>query len=349
MIEARTMAESRRPVVEVAGAEPPEEEAAGDGPPYTVTVVIPCFNYGKFVGEAVRSALLQESASVSVVVVDDGSTDGRTPRMCDRAAMQGREGQVRVIHQANAGLPAARNRGAAGAAGEFLIFLDADDYLEPGFVAKLAPAARGEGVSHAYCRPRMVGRAEEMEWRVPAWDAELLLVTNLHPVTAMVRRTCFEAVGGFSEDMREGYEDWDLWLKLASRSWRGERVEEALFVYRRHSRSTMIVQAVAKHEALYRKIVERHAALFAKHGDAVIARMNDMLRREDMNWIDESGVPLKLMALERQRAKYESMAAVRAHRAVHGVVAALPRPLARGARAALGAAKRVLSAGRGAS
>jgi glycosyltransferase involved in cell wall biosynthesis len=341
-----TIAERRRPVVEVPGVEPPGRGSEGGGPPYTVTVVIPCFNYGRFVGEAVRSAVRQEGADVRVVVVDDGSTDGRTPRMCDRAAMQGRAGQVRVIHQANAGLPAARNLGAAGATGEYLVFLDADDVLEPDFVAKLAPAARGQGVSHAYCQPRMVGPAEELVWRVPAWDEELLLVTNLHPVTGVVRRECFEAVGGFSEDMREGYEDWDLWLKLAGRGWRGERVAEPLFVYRRHSRSTMIVRAVARHEELYRRIVERHTGLFARHGDSVIARMNDMLRREDMNWLDESGVPIRLLALERQRDLFEAMTAVRAHRAVHGVVSALPRPLARGARVALGAVKRAMNAGR---
>src|SRR5690242_13208850 len=125
----------------------------GDGGLPTVTVVIPCFNYGRFVRAAVRSALAQRDADVRVVVVDDGSTDGRSPGECEAC----RGERVEVIRQANAGLPAARNRGAAGARTEFLAFLDADDYLEPFFVGDLAgairaeeAAGRGGDVSHAY-------------------------------------------------------------------------------------------------------------------------------------------------------------------------------------------------------
>src|ERR1043166_4888945 len=99
----------------------------------SVTVVVPCFNCGRFVRAAVRSALRQEQADARVVVVDDGSTDGRSPADCDACAGE----RVRVVHQANAGLPAARNAGARGATSEFLAFLDADDYLEPWFVHEL--------------------------------------------------------------------------------------------------------------------------------------------------------------------------------------------------------------------
>ena len=330
-----------RPVEVVARESRPDGPGRREGP-HRVTVVVPCFNYGKFVGDAVESALRQEDADVRVVVVDDGSTDGVSGRKCDRCAKG--EDRVRVIHQANAGLPAARNRGAAGATSEFLVFLDADDWLEPGFVSRLAGACRGEGVSHAYSQQRMHLRTGTSVWRVPEWDAELLLVTNLHPVTALVRRECFEAVGGFDESMRGGYEDWDFWLRIAERGWRGERVEEPLFVYRRHSTETMIRSAVANHEMLYRGIVAKHRAMFDRHADGVLARMNLMLRREDMNWLDESGVPIRLLALEEQRERYEAMRAVRAHRAVHRVVDALPGPLGAGARAALAGIKRMLPA-----
>jgi glycosyltransferase involved in cell wall biosynthesis len=307
----------------------------------TVTIVVPCFNYGRFVRDAVESALRQQVADVQVVVVDDGSTDGRSPRQCDRC--QG--GRVRVIHQPNQGLPAARNRGAQGAQSEFLIFLDADDWIEPEFVAKLADSLRNEAdpaVSHAYSRQRIHGPDAASVWAVPDWDPLMMMVTNLHPVTTLVRRDRFEAVGGFNESMRDGYEDWDLWLKFVERGWRGLRVLEPLFVYRRHSRSTMIWHAVARHEELFRSIVENHRSLYAAHADSVIARMNTLLRRHDMNWLDETGEPISLLALKRQRARYESMAAVKAHHAFHRLIDALPRPFAGAARSALSAIKKII-------
>src|SRR5690242_14370321 len=103
------------------------------------TVVIPCFNHGRFVEEAVRSALAQSDAQVRIVIVNDGSDDGSSPAACDACAELGPH--VRVLHQENRGLPAARNAGAAVAAregwGQYLVFLDADDWLEPQFVARL--------------------------------------------------------------------------------------------------------------------------------------------------------------------------------------------------------------------
>jgi len=187
--------------------------------------VIPCFNHGRFVAEAVRSCLDQLEASTEVIVVDDGSTDGATPAACDALNELG----ARVFHQANAGLPAARNAGAARASGQYLVFLDADDWIEPTFVRRLYDALQDDhAASHAYCQERLTDLGQGVIWRVPSWDPITLLVTNLHPVTCLIRRDCFEAVGGFDESMTRGYEDWDLWLRLASRGWPGVRWPEPL-------------------------------------------------------------------------------------------------------------------------
>jgi glycosyltransferase involved in cell wall biosynthesis len=312
----------------------------------TVTFVIPCYNHGRFVAKAAESALAQVDASVRVVIVNDGSTDGSTPAECDRCAGD----RVMVIHQENRGLPAARNHGAAHAHGDFLVFLDADDWVAPRFVTKLRAALQGEealgaaaDVSHVYCQERLVEHGRGV-WRVPAWDPVLMLITNLHPVTTLVRRECFEAVGGFDESMRDGYEDWDLWLKFVERGWRGVRVQEPLFVWRRHSAMTMVMRAVQNHRALYERIVAQHPKLYERHRDEMLIRMNTMMRQFDMNWLDESGEPINLMALKRQRAMYEGMAAVRLHHWLHRGVNALPGPLARLGRGMLGLVRRVVPA-----
>ena len=268
-------------------------------------VVVPCFNHGAFVGEAVRSALKQRDADVRVVVVNDGSDDGVTAGQCN-ACVAIDPGRVKVIHQRNHGLPAARNAGAAAVkdrdehgqrwvgwedGGDYLVFLDSDDWIEHDFVARLHRAMLeegDEGASHAYCQERLTDKASGI-WRVPDWDPVLLMVTNLHPVTALVRRDRFEEAGGFDESLVRGYEDWDLWLRFASRGWRGVRVREPLFVWRRHSDTTMVMQAVQRHADLFAALMEKHRELYERHARAVIERSNVQLRRADANWLDESG------------------------------------------------------------
>lgn len=282
-------------------------------PDPTVTVIIPCFNHGRFIREAVDSALRQSAADVRVVVVDDGSTDGSTPAACDDCASD----RVRILHQPNRGLPAARNAGAVGADSEYLVFLDADDWIEPAFVSRLHAELGGAGaeVSHAYCQERLVEQGAGI-WKVPDWDPLLMMISNLHPVTALVRRRCFEAAGGFDEMMTGGYEDWDLWLRFVERGWRGVRLREPLFVWRRHSPNTMVMCTVRNHESLYRGLMERHGALYARHRTDLLARSNTMLCQFEMNWFDEELRPINLAALKRHRQMYESMLAVRAQRAV---------------------------------
>lgn len=357
-------------------------------PETSVSFIIPCYNHGKFVADAARSCLSQLHTDARVVIVDDGSDDSFTPAACD--ACKDLPGWVEVIHQKNKGLSAARNVGAARAAhheSEFFCFLDADDTLEPTFVSKLAAAIRaafdqspdaralGPGcVSHAYCQERLTDKAFGV-WAVPAWDPRLLLLTNLHPVTALIRRECLEALAAehpspaalavFDESMRQGYEDWDLWLRFAARSWRGVRVREPLFNWRRHSEITMVMESVKHHEELFRALVNKHRPLYEPHALELLIRSNVLLRKADANWLDENldaiyvrdlrarnielvGLldqskrdleSLRLEAQEinaqaqRQMAKlagsYEIKPAVRLSRRVHDLIDSLPAPLAR--------------------
>jgi glycosyltransferase involved in cell wall biosynthesis len=359
----------------MTGPHPPHHPAAREA---TVTFVIPCYNHGKFVMEAARSCLAQEQTEARVVIVDDGSDDGTTPRACD--ACKDLPGWVEVIHQKNKGLPAARNVGAHQATiheSEYLVFLDADDYLEPSFVRKLRgaiesarggdvadTAARGvtlagATVSHAYCQERLTDKAFGI-WAVPAWDPILLLVTNLHPVTALIRRECFEALGdagggggGFDESMRRGYEDWDLWLRFAARGWRGVRVREPLFNWRRHSETTMVMESVKHHEELFRALVAKHRAMYQAHAGELVVRSNVLLRKADANWLDENleaiyirdlrARNIELVAAQREAARlatmYESKPALKFSRRLHGWLDALPRPVGDALRRVLRVAK----------
>lgn len=359
-----------------------------------VVVVVPCFNHGQFVADAVGSALSQEGAETRVVVVNDGSTDEGTAAACEACAAlgagggmsDGGEGRVVVVHQGNAGLPAARNRGAQAAVergwlrdergeesagwGEFVVFLDADDYLEPTFASSLARAIeadRGSGrASHAYCQERLVDKAFGV-WAVPEWDPVLLLVTNLHPVTALIRAEWLARVGGFDESMREGYEDWEFWIRLSSMGGRGVRVREPLFNWRRHSDVTMVIEAVSRHDELFGRIMRKHAGLYERHAVELVRLSNRLLRKGDANWIDENHEAIVVrdlraanielwrdicLAREERDAALEGRArlaeelerkpAVKVSKRVHRWLDAMG-PLGRGIKGAARAAARVLS------
>ena len=200
------------------------------GPAPLVSIVIASYNYGRFLGEAIASALAQRDAAVEVVVVDDGSTD-------DSAAVAGRF-PVRLIRQVNAGVCLARNRGAAAAHGELLVFLDADDLLEPDYVARCreALAVSGPTVAYAYTQMRLFGEEEGIFASRP-FDARAMLRERFVHGAALLRRASFDEVGGFDPAWRNGLEDYELWIRLLDRGYTGTFVSEPLLRYRRHGPS----------------------------------------------------------------------------------------------------------------
>ena len=96
----------------------------------TFSVVIPVYNVKEYLEKCIDSVLAQTSDDTEIILVDDGSTDGESDQICDRYAETNPD-QIRVIHQENGGLGAARNTGFRAAEGEYVIFWDADDYFEP--------------------------------------------------------------------------------------------------------------------------------------------------------------------------------------------------------------------------
>jgi glycosyltransferase involved in cell wall biosynthesis len=200
-----------------------------------VSVVIPCYNQGHYLPEAIRSATAADFV-VEVIVVDDGSTDGTT-------RVAGEFTHVRAVRQANRGLSAARNRGFAECTGEFVIFLDADDRLLPGGIDTAARAllSRPECVM-AYGRCVMIGPDGDV-WPTPeppsvrSGHHVALLRTNLiwMPAMAILRREAVAEAAGFSAGV-DGSADYDLYLRI-SRTHAIHDHGQLVAAYRRHPAS----------------------------------------------------------------------------------------------------------------
>ena len=217
-----------------------------------VTVVIPCFNQGGFIHDALLSIFEQTDDDYDVLIVDDGSNDGETPRILDSLDFL----RVEVVHQENVGLPGARNRGIAAARGEYVVTLDADDELAPRYIEKLAGVLDADDTrAFAHCWARIFGDFQAI-WATRPFNRYQLLLSNSVVGCVVLRKTAWEAVGGYDETMLEGNEDWDLWIRLTEAGYGNGQVTEPLFWYRKHGVS-MSVETEARYETVLSSLVER--------------------------------------------------------------------------------------------
>lgn len=222
-----------------------------------VTVVIPCFNYGKFIEEAVISVLEQTYPYFDVVIVDDGSTDN-SGEICDRLATDPR---VTVIHQTNQGLAAARNAGARASRAEFLLFLDADDLLDPSAISVMLWSLwKNPSAAYVYSSQRFFGD-QELVWEPQEFNGFDLLWSNHPSVCSLIRREAFDCVGGYSSGMVVGYEDWNHWVMLLNAGLYGMRLQAPLFKHRRHG-ITMTHEAHARQRLLHHKIRSHSSEIY---------------------------------------------------------------------------------------
>jgi len=221
------------------------------------SAVIPCYNYGTYVRDAIGSVTSQTLRDLEVIVVDDGSDDPLTLQVLERLRLE----RIRVIRQRNRGLPAARNAGVRRSQGKYVCCLDADDMLEPTYIEKaVALLECRPDIGFAYPWPRRFGQAEGV-WQNPEYDFSMLLRGNLLNHPAVFRRRAWRDAGGFWDGLREGYEDWEFWINLGAHGYPGARIAEPLFLYRKHGRS-LIDKATEKHEKLVALIQARHRRLY---------------------------------------------------------------------------------------
>jgi glycosyltransferase involved in cell wall biosynthesis len=248
-----------------------------------VSVIIPCYNLGQYLDEAVASVLAQTQQDVEILIVDDGSTDAATQAVLATSSWP----KTRVIRVEHGGLAAARNLGISLASGHYLCALDADDRLEPSFLEKMARVLdNDDSLTFSSCWLRTFGD-ETWEWKPERCDLPTLLWEDTVLTAALVRRDAVVGIGGYDTNMPEqGDEDWDLWLTLVERGHRGAILPQFLFNYRRRagSMSTVCWYGPA-HLPLLRYRIAKHRATYDRYRLDVLLHQDDataaLLRRND--------------------------------------------------------------------
>jgi glycosyltransferase involved in cell wall biosynthesis len=197
--------------------------------PGAVTVVITCYNYGSFVGEAIDSCLAQSRPPDSIVVIDDASTD-------DSWAAISRYPGVRSIRlNRNVGVVGARNAGLAEVHTEWVVFLDADDVLPPEYLDQLLEVAAEGDADVVYPGAIWTYRDGRVRPHPPReFDMRDLGTFNFVHASALVRTSVIIEAGGFAHEMKWGYEDWELWIRLLDRGAVFRPHEGTSLYYRQH-------------------------------------------------------------------------------------------------------------------
>ena len=239
--------------------------------PETVTVVIPCFNDGRFLEEAIASLGGEPGQGQGVLLVNDGSTDPGTLEVLEAL----RERGFTVIDQENLGLPAARNTGWRAARTPYVLFLDADNRVEPDFLQRAAEVLDAEpGVAVVYSDLMEFGERNGLVEQ-PQVDLAMQLVGNRVDACVLARRDALEQLGGFDASMRGGYEDWELWIRMLGEGFRMLHLPGVGFHYRVRSGSYGDrTDDPLQRAAVVRYVTGKHAHHYALHAQAVIAELH---------------------------------------------------------------------------
>ena len=239
---------------------------------YKVSIVIPCFNHGEFLPEAVASVTKIGRDDVELIVVDDGSTDEETVREVDKLVAQG----IKVIRQGNKGPAAARNVAIRASQGEYIFPLDADDRLRSGWIdSAIAILDSDPQVGVVYGDAKCFGTRTD-HWRVGPFDAGKLLNWNFIHASALYRRSVWEQNSGYDRTILRGLEDWDFWLGAMEHGWRFAYIPEVFFDYRRAEHS--LITSTAGHEGQVAEFVAKKYGLLYRQAWLQLASQQESLK-----------------------------------------------------------------------
>jgi glycosyltransferase involved in cell wall biosynthesis len=205
-----------------------------------VSISIPCYNYGRFLGEAIESALNQTYRSIEIIVIDDGSTDNTV----EIARLY----PVKLITQPNIGAARTFNKCISSSTAEYCLILSADDKIAPTYVEKtMETLLRNPDIAFVYTNMTLFG-AENGVCLSQEYSLTLLKEKNFINGSALIRKSAFMQTNGFDPKLSM-HEDWDLWLSFAENGFYGKLLPEPLLFWRRHptgSRNTPTKKTVQR-------------------------------------------------------------------------------------------------------
>lgn len=262
---------------------------------HTVSVIMPCFNDGAYIDEAVESLRKQTFRDIELIIIDDGSDDPATLDTLSHIQFPA----LTILHTDHIRPAAARNFGILKASGRYILPLDSDDMIEPEYIERAVTVLdeRPE-VGIVYCHADLFGEMTG-KWDLPDFSMEMELLDNCIFVTAMFRKADWENVGGFANaDFKQGMEDYDFWLSILGLGRQVVQFPEILFHYRIKPASR-----TTEFNSDYNAVQNTYIRLYERHRDLIAANMDLYCKKLRWELIDHIFLA----------AKQNSTASVRVH------------------------------------
>ena len=223
-----------------------------------ISVIIPCYNQGRYLNDAIDSVLLQSFVDLEIIVVDDGSTDPETCSILNRLDRE----KTRLVRRVNGGLAAARNSGIRTANGNYILPLDCDDCIAPDYLRQAYGVLESDpACGIVYCKAEKFG-AQQGDWPLPKFGRLRMALGNVIFCSALFRRCDWLQTGGYDENLRQGWEDWGFWLALLELGRTVHCLPYTGFYYRKHELSMTSAMSPALKAAIHRHLMGKHPGFF---------------------------------------------------------------------------------------
>ena len=237
-----------------------------------ISVIVPCYNQGQYLDEAVDSILAQTYQNFEIIIINDGSTEPESIKILNNY----HKPKSKVIHTSNQGVCRARNTAIETAQGKYIFPLDADDKIAPTYLEKALKIIENNlDVGIVYCETILFGDQEGTSTSSPlpkiflGKDSlpEILLHNRIHN-SALYLKSDWELVNGYNPNMIYGLEDYDFWLSILETGKKAYLIEEYLYFWRKKevSRTTLAKQNLL---ACYTQLFENHQDLYLGNMEAI--------------------------------------------------------------------------------
>lgn len=224
-----------------------------------VSVIMPCYNKGEYVEEAVKSVLEQTYGNIEIVIVNDGSSDNSSEVIKSLADKY--KHILFFDEKENRGVVWARNFAVEASTGEFILPLDADDTIDSTFVEKAVKILEKNQKMIVSCRNVFDKDLSDEKGLIDT--KKIVCGDEIFVCTSMFRKSDFEEVGGYKECMNNiGCEDWELFLNFINHGYQFYKINEKLFNYRRNTNKSRTSTQLANQLKLKKKFIELYPNLF---------------------------------------------------------------------------------------
>jgi glycosyltransferase involved in cell wall biosynthesis len=227
-----------------------------------ISIIIPCYNQGNYLEEALHSiSLCPDKKIYEIIIINDGSTDSATVTTLKQFASNG----YKVINQTNKGLGAARNTGIDAADGKYILPLDSDNKIRPEYISEgIRILDENAQFDVVYSDKEYFGEKAGI-WESGEFNLQRLMVENYIDACAVFRKSTWESIGGYDEKMPVmGYEDWDLWLRIAFQGGKFKYINKVLFDYRYSSKSMINSLQKDKLSLVYEYLDKKHSGYLSR-------------------------------------------------------------------------------------